>query len=560
MEQKLPLIAKKAWSLMHAIFYMLKKGISKVKIMVDLNMMIKHGKIAGKSLHNHLFHHHHNWAATIFHRHPHHLSYPPPPPPADEYEFSCTTTPDHFPLSLLSTNKKHNEQVPHAVIKALKMLTYASPGFEKSPMVRQLRITDSPFPLSNDDEDGQVDADADEYIARKSSKKWRLAHFMFQKSGQTYADLKIRDERTCYAFAWAALAVHALSRNLAHSNEQVRDVKWDAKFCAQNMELQSLEYFVEMLLEKMKEIEAFNASRVSAKARNQGKGSASTQKEKRARWPEIKKVAENVKYPEKVHVITDYIIEGTNEETWNETWYVSSAYKFYMCPTRQLFKKLKYKFEMIKIEEIEKKFIFSYGVGDIIMEAREGNFCNLHYMFDEARTGKAQGESVTEDGLKDVVNEHNKFLDKKDVHYYVDEEYISWNGSLYSLKWIALVVIVITLGDKWKTVASIQGLTDDNDGEAIKGCYRKFIDMVQVYYETAKKTWFEKEPKGNVVGSSSGDARVKDPQGKDKDEAGKALEEDMNKKSKFGVSLEGNLEKEAEEGSVTDSNDLEVIV
>nr|GEW23343.1 hypothetical protein [Tanacetum cinerariifolium] len=151
MEQKLPLIAKKAWSLMHAIFYMLKKGISKVKIMVDLNMMIKHGKIAGKSLHNRLFHHHHNWAATIFHRHPHNLTYPPPPPPADEYEFSCTTTPDHF---------------PHAVIKALKMLTYASPGFEKSPMVRQLRITDSPFPLSNGDEDGQVDADADEYITR----------------------------------------------------------------------------------------------------------------------------------------------------------------------------------------------------------------------------------------------------------------------------------------------------------------------------------------------------------------------------------------------------------
>ncbi|GJV24622.1 ARID DNA-binding domain-containing protein [Tanacetum coccineum] len=381
-----------------------------------------------------------------------------------------------------------------------------------------------------------------------------------------------------------------------------------------------------MLLEKMKEIEAFNASRVSAKARNQGEGSANTQKEKRARcyickihghvfWkcpnkkkknmngkqkekvrPEIKKVAENVKYPEKVHVITDYIIEGTDEGTWNETWYVSSTYKFHMCPTRELFRKLKYKFEMIEKEEIEKKFIFSYGVGDIIMEARKGNFvipnvhytpevtlnvlsidqleeqgyivkignnkCNLHYMFDEARTGKAQGESVTEDGLKDVVNEHNKFLDKyfesiepkdegslvkgleelewdrKDVHDYVDEEYISWNGSLYSLKvnsfsrflsfmnlikedsivykhweifskkyvemlkWFYLVYLnydilekippfvgvmeinllslhkivdslggylCITLGDKWKTVASIQGLTDDNDGEAIKG-------------------------------------------------------------------------------------------
>ncbi|GKE54676.1 hypothetical protein Tco_1489832, partial [Tanacetum coccineum] len=57
------------------------------------------------------------------------------------------------------------------------------------------------------------------------------------------------------------------------------------------------------------------------------------------------------------------------------------------------------------------------------------------------------------------------------------------------------------------------------------------------------------------------DAKVKDPQGKDKDEAGKeeALEKDKNKSTQFGVRLESN-EEEAEEGSVTDSNDFEVIV
>ncbi|GKA50172.1 ARID DNA-binding domain-containing protein [Tanacetum coccineum] len=469
----------------------------------------------------------------------------------------------------------------------------------------------------------------------------------------------------------------------------------------------------EMLLKRMKEIEAFNASK------EHGEGSGSTQKEKRARcyickvrghvfWkcpnkqkkamfkkqkgimkPTFKKVAEKVKYPEKVHVITDYMIEGTDDANWNETWYVSSAYKIHMCPTRQLFKNLKYKFEMIEKEEIEKKFIFSYGVGDVIMEAKEGNFvipnvhytpevtlnvlsidlleeqgyivetsnnkCSIHYMFGRPRTGKAQDESFTEDdGLKHVVAEHNKFLDKyfksikpkdegslvkglenlkwdrNDEHDYVDEEYISWNGSLYEikvnslprflsfmnlikkdsmvykhwdifskkyldmLKWFYLVYLnydrldeippvvgvmeinllslhkmvdnlggylCVTLGDKWKTIASLQGLTDD-DGEAMKECYRKFIDMVQVYYEIAKKPWYERKPKEDVVESSSGNARVKDPQGKEKDDAGKeeALEEDMNKTSKFGVNLEGNMEKEEAEGSITDSNDFEVIV
>ncbi|GKA67752.1 ARID DNA-binding domain-containing protein [Tanacetum coccineum] len=447
----------------------------------------------------------------------------------------------------------------------------------------------------------------------------------------------------------------------------------------------------EMLLIRMKEIEAFNASKESVKAREHGEGSGSTQKEKRARWivkPTIKKVAEKVKYPEKVHVIIDYMIEGTDDGTWNETWYVSSAYKQHMCPTTSLFKKLKYKFEMIGKEETEKKFIFSYGIGDVTMEAREGNFlipnvhytpevtlnvlsydlleeqgytveisnnkCYIHYMFGEKGKGKAQVESVSEDdGLREVVTEHNKFLDKyfesiepknegslvkgleelkwdrDDEHDYVDEEYISWNGSLYAikvnslprflsfmnlikkdgmvyknwdifskkyvdmLKWFYLVYLnydmlekippvvgvmeinllslhkivdnlggylCVTLGDKWKTVAGLQGLTDD-DGEAMKECYRKFIDMVQVYYETAKKPWYERKPKEDVVESSSGNARVKDPQGKEKDDAGKeeAPEEDMNMKTHFGVRLVGNMEEEAEQGSITDSNDFEVL-
>nr|GEZ49736.1 hypothetical protein [Tanacetum cinerariifolium] len=93
------------------------------------------------------------------------------------------------------------------------------------------------------------------------------------------------------------------------------------------------------------------------------------------------------------------------------------------------------------------------------------------------------------------------------------------------------------------------------DGEAMKVCYKKFIDMVQVYYETAKMPWYEKKPKEDVVQSSSGNARVKDPQGKEKDDARieEALEEDMNKKTQFGVRLEGNMEEETEEGSTTDS-------
>lgn len=37
------------------------------------------------------------------------------------------------------------------------------PGFGKSPMVRQLRVTDSPFPLK-DDGDSRVDKAAEDFI------------------------------------------------------------------------------------------------------------------------------------------------------------------------------------------------------------------------------------------------------------------------------------------------------------------------------------------------------------------------------------------------------------
>ncbi|XP_076945590.1 uncharacterized protein LOC143616726 [Bidens hawaiensis] len=166
MEQNKALITKKVWSLMHAMFLMFKKGISKAKILTDLNTIMKH---TGKSLHNLLFHHHHNWSSTTFNRHPQHL-----PSSTGEYEFSCSDTPPYL-LSIFSThNKKQNNNNNNiynnvTVMKALEdMLTSAtsSPGLVKTPVVKQLRITDSPYPLTNGDDDGMVDEAADKFISR----------------------------------------------------------------------------------------------------------------------------------------------------------------------------------------------------------------------------------------------------------------------------------------------------------------------------------------------------------------------------------------------------------
>nr|GEW52276.1 ARID DNA-binding domain-containing protein [Tanacetum cinerariifolium] len=260
----------------------------------------------------------------------------------------------------------------------------------------------------------------------------------------------------------------------------------------------------EMLLMRMKEIEAFNASKNTADQEEESDRKEITQKEKRARcyvckmrghvyWkcpnkkkkdlfkhkgiekPTYKKAADKIKYPEKVkylekvHVITDYMIKGTSEATGNEIWYVSSAYKHHMSPTRSLFEKLKYKFKMIGKEETEKKFIFSYGIGDAQMEAKEGTFlipnvhytpevtlnimshdlleeqgyvveirnnkCNIHYMVGRKGKEKVQeGSSTDDDRLMDAVTKHNKYLEKYFESIKPKEE-LSLMKGLEDLKW-----------------------------------------------------------------------------------------------------------------------------
>ncbi|GJU83040.1 hypothetical protein Tco_1285405 [Tanacetum coccineum] len=161
MEQNLPIITKKLWRLMRVMFFMLKKGISKAKIMADLNMMMKRGKIAGK-----------------------------PTSSCNEYEFSCRNTPRH-PLALFSSHKKHKNSRHHlatsnpplaidysddivinaAVLKALDILksaTMTSPPLLEfgSPLDEKMMITNSPYLVTKGGEDDRVDEAAEEFIRR----------------------------------------------------------------------------------------------------------------------------------------------------------------------------------------------------------------------------------------------------------------------------------------------------------------------------------------------------------------------------------------------------------
>lgn len=174
-------MARKVWQIVRVAFFMLRKNITKTKLLLDLKYLtLKRSKLAGK-----LTHHSHGGA----------------------YKFSCDNTPNHhFPFHFPPINNKkraHHHDVerdPHAptnyedcesdidaVNRVLEMMAVgnaenydveASPysypgfyspvlpgfGFGRSPVVR---VTDSPYPVQ-DGEVGshQVDEAAEEFIKR----------------------------------------------------------------------------------------------------------------------------------------------------------------------------------------------------------------------------------------------------------------------------------------------------------------------------------------------------------------------------------------------------------
>nr|GEW05203.1 ARID DNA-binding domain-containing protein [Tanacetum cinerariifolium] len=218
--------------------------------------------------------------------------------------------------------------------------------------------------------------------------------------------------------------------------------------------------------------------------------------EHKTREPIVIEDEEVFKYPEDVHVKPDYMVEGTDFSNWNNIWYVSNTYKKHMCPTKSLFKRLMSRFRMEQTQH-EKQFIFSHGIGEAVVETNENkivipcvlytpevtlnvlsldqlllqgfvityghNIYIISYMFGEEKMvydgeidhGKGKGCEVD---TREMVAKQNKFLeeyfesidpkdacplikgleelewDKNMVHDYLDDVYISVNGTLYAIK------------------------------------------------------------------------------------------------------------------------------
>lgn len=104
MELHSPTGGKKLWNILRIAFFMARKGfVSKRKLMLDMNLMMKRGKLIGKSLGNIMSLHHH---------HDHHNSSSNAAKSGHsfglrEYEFSCSNSPNPI-FFRVNLRRKHS--------------------------------------------------------------------------------------------------------------------------------------------------------------------------------------------------------------------------------------------------------------------------------------------------------------------------------------------------------------------------------------------------------------------------------------------------------------------
>ncbi|XP_044502590.1 uncharacterized protein LOC123223499 [Mangifera indica] len=176
-------IAKRLWNVLRITFFMIRKGLGlKRKLIMDMNLMMKKGKLLGKSCSNLMCRHHHHRS-----RHMTHGSYG-----IQEYEFSCSNSPN----PVLSKRKRHyfpcikppqvfeeGEEVyecePEAVALVPRTPEYMfnfpfdvaelASGEKRSPLPSPFNVRISNYSSEDENEiagNDKVDDEAEEFIRR----------------------------------------------------------------------------------------------------------------------------------------------------------------------------------------------------------------------------------------------------------------------------------------------------------------------------------------------------------------------------------------------------------
>ncbi|KAK7286499.1 hypothetical protein RJT34_21526 [Clitoria ternatea] len=186
MEVHSHVVGKRLWNVLRVTFFMIRKGlISKRKMIMDMNLMMKKGKLVRKSLSNLMSSHHHH----------HHNKNPMSMTRGGlgvHYEFSCSNSPNpvffhmpkrkhHFNFPCINAPEIEEDEpefdevesdVPKAVVMVPKTPEYMF-NFrfdeKKSPLLSPFSVRVSNYSALDENEEignGQVDDQAEDFIRR----------------------------------------------------------------------------------------------------------------------------------------------------------------------------------------------------------------------------------------------------------------------------------------------------------------------------------------------------------------------------------------------------------
>ncbi|KAK7290591.1 hypothetical protein RIF29_05118 [Crotalaria pallida] len=188
-------VAKRLWNVLRIAFFMMRKGLSKRKMMMDMNLMMKKGKVLRKSLSNLIHHNHHHLHSKSMSRGVSRGSFG-----VQDYEFSCSNSPNpvffhmpkrkhHFNFPCIHAPEVCEEELidlsslegdkPKSMDLAPKTPEYTfnftfdasdyGPGEKKSPLLSPFSVRVSNYSALDENEDFgncQVDDEAEDFIKR----------------------------------------------------------------------------------------------------------------------------------------------------------------------------------------------------------------------------------------------------------------------------------------------------------------------------------------------------------------------------------------------------------
>jgi len=190
-----PFIAKRLWNVLRITYMMIRKGvISKRKLMMDMNLMMKRGRLLRKSLSNLISNHHIHCSSKNAARGASASG-------IQEYEFSCSNSPAPVFFHVQPKRKQYhcyfpciNDPQPQVIEEAdddleLKAITALVPNtppeiensfnfrfdafdfeiMKRSPLLSPFSVRVSNYSSEDDENEGgnwQVDEEAEEFIGR----------------------------------------------------------------------------------------------------------------------------------------------------------------------------------------------------------------------------------------------------------------------------------------------------------------------------------------------------------------------------------------------------------